>query len=305
MNPNHFLQLTRSMFAVRNDRKNNNIVCETMKTFNNSEVEVDNAGKLTVLSKTEHNKKICTSSISNNTPTNDNRNFDISLDSVPTSPSDQSLNHAAHISNFRSQTVSSSSVSCKKVFSEYSKNSVWKTPLQASELLVWDSLFSGGIGNDISPPGTPFSLTREDMKSLTFDSNQYGESVRGEIINACLLVFASLALEFEIRVYVLPDHFLSSCRRDISQELLLPEDLETYHVIVGAVQMHFHWYAYIIDNRNESLYSLDSLGDTSSIRDEDRKGKLSILRYMIMARICRKYLMMQHNTELKNLDGKS
>ena len=287
MNPNHFLQLTRSMFAVRNDRKNNNIVCETMKTFNNSEVEVDNAGKLTVLSKTEHNKKIYTSSISNNTPTNDNRNFDISLDSVPTSPSDQSLNHAAHISNFRSQTVSSSSVSCKKVFSEYSKNNVWKTPLQASELLVWDSLFSGGVGDDISPPGTPFPFTREDMKSLTFDSNQYGKSVRGEIINACLLVFAGLALEFEIRVYVLPDHFLNSCRQDISQELLLPEDLKTYHVVVGAVQMHFHWYAYIIDSRTKSLYFLDSLGSTSSIRDEDRKGKLPILRYMIMARICR------------------
>ena len=165
MNPNHFLQLTRSMFAVRNDRKNNNIVCETKKTFNNSEVEVDNAGKLRVLSKSEHNKKMCTSSIFNNT-LNANRNYDISLDSVPTSPSDESLNHAAHISNFRSQTVSSFSVSCKKVFSEYSKNSVWKTTLQASELLVWDSLFSGGVRDDISPPGSPFILTREDMKSL-------------------------------------------------------------------------------------------------------------------------------------------
>ena len=109
------------MFAVRNDRKNNNIVCETKKTFNNSKVEVDNAGKLRVLSKSEHNKKMCTSSIFNNTP-NANRNYDISLNSVPTSPSGESLNHDAHIiSNVRSETVSSSSVSVKKVFSEYSK----------------------------------------------------------------------------------------------------------------------------------------------------------------------------------------
>ena len=69
-------------------------------------------------------------------------------------------------------------------------------------------------------------------------------------------------------VYVLPDHFLSSCEQDISHESLLPEDLETYHVIVAAVQMHFHWYAYIIDNRNKSLYFLDSSGGTSPNRDE-------------------------------------
>ena len=108
------------------------------------------------------------------------------------------------------------------------------------------------------------------MKSLTFDSNQYGESVRGEIMNVCLLVFAGLTLEFRIKVYVLPDdHFLSSYQRDISQLLLL-EDLETYHVIVGAVQMHLHWDVYIIDNRDKSLYLLDSLGCTSFVRDENR-----------------------------------
>ena len=64
----------------------------------------------------------------------------------------------------------------------------------------------------------------------------------------------------DISVYVLPNHFLSSCQWDISQEHLLPENFHGFHTIVGVVARSNHWLSYCIDTRNKRIYFLDSLG---------------------------------------------
>ena len=94
-----------------------------------------NAGKLTILSKTENIINLCAGSISNSTP-NANRNFEISVDSRPPSPSDEPVNHAAQSPDFNHRLFPALLRHLKNVLSEYSKNSVWETPLQAPELLM-------------------------------------------------------------------------------------------------------------------------------------------------------------------------
>ena len=125
--------------------------------------------------------------------------------------------------------------------------------------------------------------------------------MRGELVNACLLIFAGLASQIGIRVYVLPDHLLSTVLRDTTQELLLPVEFDSYHAIVGSVQMHSHWYAYAFDNRDNTLYFLDSLGGTSVIRDSDRKKKLSVLYCYLLKKPFSSVEFDNYEKELKDL----
>ena len=99
----------------------------------------------------------------------------------------------------------------------------------------------------------------------------------------------------------MPDHLISTVLRDTTQEILLPVEFDNYHVIVSSMQIHSHWYAYAFDNRDNTLYFLDSLGGTSVIRDSDRKEKLPVLYCYLLKKPFSSVKFDNYDKELKDL----
>ena len=134
MSPCHFLQLSRSILAVRNNRKNEEMVRKVKKTFNISEIELSPAGKLRLPLAGHTKAKVpCIAS---------NVNCRVTTQPSSLQPSDAMDNH-----NSTSCSGSSPSVANKLVhsFTDHMKNVIWKTKLNKAEHVLWDSLWDSFV----------------------------------------------------------------------------------------------------------------------------------------------------------------
>ena len=264
LSPNHFLQLSRSIFAIKNSRLNQRFLNTANNTFN-SRLLVNELGMCTI--DVQSHTSVSPTDVPEGTSNNTKR--------------DESLNNNYTLYGHSTEVIANYDIS------ELTENKFWKGKLTGTDILLWNRVLSGDASEDLPPVGAPFSLLREDMKTLGFTQHGEGDYIRGELIDCAYLIFAGAAISKSLRIFILPVHFLTSCQWDVTQELLLPEDFRGFHVVVGAMALGNHWYTYAIDARNKRLYFLDSLANKFTA---DVEEKVQILKNIVWTRFIVKEL---------------